>query len=327
MKFQRREFLRLAAGAAAVPAMLHIARAQAGYPNRVVRLVVGFPAGGGADAVSRIVGGRLSELMGQQVVVENKPGAGSNLALDHVANSAPDGYTIIMSVRAPGLSSDLFTKLSYDPDAFAPVSRIGVYTHMLVVPKNHPAKTMAEFIARAKANPGKVTFASPGVGTPSHLTAEYLKTKGGFDMTHVPYRGVAAGAMNDLMANRIDAMVNTTGSLLQHARSGNVRGLAVTAAKRSTLAPEFPTMQESGVAGFDISSWYGLFVPLKTPPDIVRKVNADMVKLLAEPEIKAKLAPLGIEASSSTPEQLAAEAKAEVELWGPVIKAANIKSD
>ena len=240
MKLQRRDFLRLAAGAAALPTMPHIAKAQAGYPNRIVRMVVGFPAGGGADAVSRIISARLSELLGQQVVVENKPGAGSNLALDHVANSPADGYTIIMSVRAPGLSRDLFTKLSYDPDAFAPVSRIGTYTHMLVVPKDHPAKTMQDFIAHAKANPGKVTFASPGIGTPSHLTAEYLKTRGNFDMTHVAYRGVAAGAMNDLMANRIDAMVNTTGSLLQHARSGNVRGLAVTSAKRSDARAGIP---------------------------------------------------------------------------------------
>src|SRR5688500_10351814 len=265
MKLQRRKFLQLAAWAAALPAMPHAALAQAAYPNRIVKLVVGFPPGGGADSVSRIIAARLSELWGQQVVVENKPGAGSNLALDNVANATPDGYTIIMSVRAPGLSRFLFSQLSYDPDAFAPVSRIGTYTHLLVVPKDHPAKTMADFIARAKANPGKVTFASPGVGTPSHLTAEYLKTKAGFEMTHVPYRGVAAGAMSDLMANRIDAMMNTTGSLLQAARSGNVRGLAVTAAKRSALAPEFPTMQESGVAGFDISSWYGLFMPLKTP--------------------------------------------------------------
>ena len=221
--------------------MPRIANAQA-YPTRIVKLVVGFPPGGGADAVSRIIANRLSELWGQQVVVENKPGAGSNLALDNVANSTPDGYTIIMSVRAPGLSRFLFSKLSYDPDAFAPVSRIGTYTHLLVVPKDHPAKTMAEFIARAKANPGKVTFASPGVGTPSHLTAEFLKTRAGFEMTHVPYRGVAAGAMSDLVAGRIDAMINTTGSLLQAARSGKVRGLAVTAGKRSALAPEFPTM-------------------------------------------------------------------------------------
>ena len=326
MKLVRRRFLQLAAGAAAASSLPRIASAQA-YPTRIVKLVVGFPPGGGADSVSRIIANRLSELWGQQVVVENKPGAGSNLALDNVANAAPDGYTIIMSVRAPGLSRFLFSKLSYDPDAFAPVSRIGTYTHLLVVPKDHPAKTMAEFIARAKANPGKVTFASPGVGTPSHLTAEHLKAKAGFEMTHVPYRGVAAGAMSDLLANRIDAMINTTGSLLQAARSGNVRGLAVTSAKRSGLAPEFPTMAESGVAGFDISSWYGLFMPLKTPPDIVRKINADMVTILAEPAIKSRLAPLGIEAASSTPEQLAADAKAETELWGPVIKAANIMSE
>ena len=306
--------------------MPQIAHAQT-FPTRVVKLVVGFPPGGGADAVSRIVANRLSEVWGQQVVVENKPGAGSNLALDSVANAAPDGYTIIMSVRAPGLSRFLFSSLSYDPDSFAPVSRIGTYTHLLVVPKDSGAQTMSDFIANAKANPGKVTFASPGVGTPSHLTAEFLKTRAGFDMTHVPYRGVAAGAMNDLVAGRIDAMINTTGSLLQATRGGQVRGLAVTAGKRSALAPEFPTMAESGVAGFDISSWYGLFMPGKTPPDVIRKINADMVTILAEPALKARLAPLGIEAASSTPDQLAAEAKAETELWGPVIKAANIKSD
>jgi tripartite-type tricarboxylate transporter receptor subunit TctC len=327
MTFPRRRFLRLLTAAAAAPALPRIASAQAAYPTRIVRLVVGFPPGGGADAVSRIIANRLSEVWGQQVVVENKPGAGSNLALDTVANSTPDGYTTIMSVRAPGLSRFLFSSLSYDPDSFAPVSRIGTYTHLLVVPKDHPAKSMGEFIANAKANPGKVTFASPGVGTPSHLTAEFLKTRAGFDMTHVPYRGVAAGAMSDLVAGRLDAMINTTGSLLQASRGGQVRGLAVTAGKRSALAPEFPTMQESGVAGFDISSWYGLFMPGKSPPELIAKVNADMATILAEPAIKARLAPLGIEAASSTPAQLAADAKAETELWGPVIKAANIKGD
>jgi tripartite-type tricarboxylate transporter receptor subunit TctC len=327
MNFPRRRFLRLLTAAAAAPALPRIASAQAAYPTRIVRLVVGFPPGGGADAVSRIIANRLSEVWGQQVVVENKPGAGSNLALDTVANSTPDGYAIIMSVRAPGLSRFLFSSLSYDPDSFAPVSRIGTYTHLLVVPKDHPAKSMGEFIANAKANPGKVTFASPGVGTPSHLTAELLKTRAGFEMTHVPYRGVAAGAMSDLVAGRIDAMINTTGSLLQASRGGQVRGLAVTAGKRSALAPEFQTMQESGVAGFDISSWYGLFMPGKSPPELIAKVNADIATILAEPAIKARLAPLGIEAASSTPAQLAADAKAETELWGPVIKAANIKGD
>lgn len=326
MTIPRRHFLRLAAATAMVPALPGIARSQT-YPARIVRMVVGFPPGGGADAVSRIISSRLSELWGQQVVVENKPGAGSNLALDNVANSAPDGYSIIMSVRAPGLSRFLFSSLSYDPDSFAPVSRIGTYAHMLVVPKDHPARNLAEFIARAKADPGKVTFATPGVGTPSHLTAELLKIRAGFQMTHVPYRGVAAGAMSDLIAGRIDAMMNTTGSLLQSARGGQVRALAVTSAQRSSLAPEFPTMAESGVPGFDVSSWYGLFMPGKTPPEIVKKINADVRTMLAEPAIKARLAPLGIEAAGSTPEQLAADAKSETELWGPVIKTAGIKGE
>lgn len=327
MKFARRQFLQLAAGVAAFPALSRIARAQA-WPTRNVRLVVGFPAGGGADAVSRIIANRLSEVWGQQVVVENKAGAGGNLAFDAVAHANPDGYTILMAVRAPAISRFLFSSLSYDAEAdFAPVSQIGVYAHLLVVPNASPAKSLQEFISIAKASPGKVTFASPGIGTPSHLTAELLKRTGGFDMTHVPYRGVAAGAMNDLIAGRIDAMINTTGSLLQAARAGQVRGLAVSAGKRSALAPEFPTMSDSGVPGFDISSWYALFAPAKTPPEIVKVMNADMVAILAEPAVKARLAPLGIEATSSTPDELAAKAAAETQLWGPVIKAANIRGD
>jgi tripartite-type tricarboxylate transporter receptor subunit TctC len=321
----RRAFLRLAAGASTV-ALPHIARAQA-WPNRIVRIVVGFPPGGGADAISRILAARFSELWGQQVIVENKPGAGSNLALETVANATPDGYTIIMSVRAPALSRYLFGTLGYDPDSFVPVSRIGTYAHLFVVPKDSAPQSMAEFIANAKANPGKVTFATPGVGTPSHLTAEYLKIKAGFSMTHVPYRGVAAGAMQDLIAGRIDAMMNTTGSLLQSVRSGQVRGLAISAAKRTALAPEFPTMQEQGVDGFDITSWYGLFMPGKTPPEIVDKINADMVKMLAEPAMKERLAPLGIEAASSSPQELAMAAAVETELWGSVIKQAGIRSE
>jgi tripartite-type tricarboxylate transporter receptor subunit TctC len=327
MKLARRRFLQWAAGAAAFPTISRMAFGQT-WPNRIVRLVVGFPAGGGADAVTRIVASRLSEVWGQQVVVENKAGAGGNLAFDAVAHAVPDGYTILMANRAPAISRFLFSSLGYDPDNdFAPVSQIGVYAHLLVVPNASPANSLQEFIANAKANPGKVTFASPGVGTPSHLTAELLKRTAGFEMTHVPYRGVAAGAMNDLIAGRIDAMVNTTGSLLQAARAGQVRGLAVSAGKRSPLAPEFPTMSDSGVPGFDVASWYALFAPAKTPPDIVKAMNAGMVAILAEPGVKARLAPLGIEAASSTPEELAANAAAETRLWGPLIQAANIRGD
>jgi tripartite-type tricarboxylate transporter receptor subunit TctC len=327
MKLARRRFLQFAAAAAASPTLSRMAFGQA-WPNRIVRLVVGFPAGGGADAVTRIVASRLSGVWGQQVVVENKAGAGGNLAFDAVAHATPDGYTILMANRAPAISRFLFSSLGYDPDAdFAPVSQIGVYAHLLVVPNASPANSLQDFIANAKADPGKVTFASPGVGTPSHLTAELLKRTAGFEMTHVPYRGVAAGAMNDLIAGRIDAMINTTGSLLQAARAGQVRGLAVSAGNRSALAPEFPTMSDSGVPGFDISSWYALFAPAKTPPEIVKAINAGMVAILAEPAIKARLAPLGIEAASSTPEELAANAAAETRLWGPLIQAANIRGD
>jgi tripartite-type tricarboxylate transporter receptor subunit TctC len=327
MKISRRKILALASGALALPAVSRLAQAQA-WPTRVVRLVVGFPPGGGADAASRIVAGRLSELWGQQVVVENRPGAGGNLGLDVLAHAEPDGYTIGLAVRAPGISKFLFASLTYNPDAdFAAVSQIGTYVHLLVVPKDSKTTTLQEFIANAKANPGKVTYASPGVGTPSHLTAEMLKRAAGFEMTHVPYRGVAAGAMSDLIAGRIDAMINTTGSLLQPARGGQVRGLAVTSAKRSALASEFPTMAESGVAGFDVSSWYGLFAPAKTPPEILKRMNADMVTMLAEPAVKARLAPLGVEAGSSTSDELMAKSRADTELWGSIIKAASIKGE
>jgi tripartite-type tricarboxylate transporter receptor subunit TctC len=327
MKLPRRRFLHLAAGAAALPTLSRMAFGQA-WPNRIVRLVVGFPPGGGADAVTRIVASRLSEVWGQQVVVENKAGAGGNLAFDAVAHANPDGYTIMMANRAPAISRFLFSSLGYDAENdFAPVSQIGVYAHLLVVPNASPANSLQDFIANAKANPGKVTFASPGVGTPSHLTAELLKRTAGFEMTHVPYRGVAAGAMNDLIAGRIDAMINTTGSLLQAARAGQVRGLAVSAGNRSPLAPEFPTMSDSGVRGFDISSWYALFAPAKTPPEILKAMNAGMVAILGEPAVKARLAPLGIEAMSSTPDELGAKAAAETRLWGPLIQAANIRGD
>jgi hypothetical protein len=212
MKLPRRQFLHLAAGAAALAAMPRVARAQA-WPTRVVRFVVGFPAGGGADATTRILAARLSELWGQQVVVENKGGAGGNLAHELVAHASPDGYTMLMGTNSVPVNPFLFPGLSFDPlTDLASVSLIGTYPNLMVVPVNAPAKTLPEFIARAKRE--KVTFATPGVGSSPHLAAELFKHMAKIDMTHVPYRGVAAGAMNDLLAGRLDAMFNTTGSLL-----------------------------------------------------------------------------------------------------------------
>jgi tripartite-type tricarboxylate transporter receptor subunit TctC len=327
MKLPRRQFLQVGAGAAALPLVSLVARAQT-WPTRVVRLVVGFPAGGGTDTASRIVASRLSEIWGQQVIVENKGGAGGNIAFETVAHTAPDGYTMLLGFPGLIINRFLYSSLNYDPIAdFAAVSLIGTYANLLVVPNSSPAKSFQDFVARAKANPGRITFASPGVGTSPHLAGELLKYKAGIDITHVPYRGVAAGAISDLIAGRIDSMFNTTGSLLQAARAGQVRGLAVTSGERVSTASEFPTIAESGVPGFDVTGWYALLVPAKTPADIVKRMNADTVAVLGEPAVRAKFEPLGVSVSASSTHELAARVRREFELWGPLIKAANIKGE
>jgi tripartite-type tricarboxylate transporter receptor subunit TctC len=325
MTLPRRKFVQLAASAAASVALSRGARAQA-WPSRIVRFVVGFPAGGGADATTRILAARLSELWDQQVVVENRGGAGGNLAHEMVAHAPPDGYTMLMGTNSVPVNPFLFTGLTFDPlTDFAPISLIGTYPNLLVIPANAPVKTLQEFIDRAKRE--KVTFATPGVGSSPHLAAELFKQRAKIDMTHVPYRGVAAGAMNDLLAGRLDAMFNTTGSLLQFTRTGQVRALAISSAARAENAPDIPTFVEGGVAGYVVESWYAVFVPGKTPAEIVRKMHADVAKALADPAVIARFAPLGVTVASSTPQELAARMKAEVELWGPIIKAANIKLD
>jgi len=325
MTLRRRTFLRLAAGAVALPALARSAGAQA-FPARPVRFVVGFPAGGGADATTRILAARLSEIWSQQVVVENKGGAGGNLAHELVAHAAPDGYTMLMGTNSVPVNPFLFPGLTFDPlTDFATVSLIGTYPNLVVVPANAPVKTLSEFIARAKRE--TVTFATPGVGSSPHLAGELFKHMAKIEMTHVPYRGVAAGAMNDLIAGRLDAMFNTTGSLLQSVRVGQVRALAISSAAREQSAPEIPTFAESGVPGYAVESWYGVFVPAKTPAEIVQKMHADVAKALADPAVKARFEPLGVTVASSTPAELDARMKAEAQLWGPIIKAANIKGE
>jgi tripartite-type tricarboxylate transporter receptor subunit TctC len=326
MTLPRRRFLQLASSAAAASTFPRLASAQA-WPARVVRLLVGFPPGGGADAAARIVGNRLSEMWGQPVVIENKGGAGGNIAMDAAAHATPDGYTMLLAVTAPAVYRFLLGSLSYDPEAdLAPVSLVGSYPHVLVVPDLSPFKSVGDYVAAAKANPGKVTFASPGAGSSPHLAGELFKQKAGIDITHVPYRGVAAGGMTDLIAGRVDAMFNTTGSLLAAVKSGQVRGLGVTSAQRFALAPELPAIAET-VPGYEVVSWYGLYAPAKTPAPIVQKMNADVVAMLNEGAVKARFEPLGIAVAGSTPAALAARARADTELWGPVIKAANIRGE
>ena len=324
MDFPRRRFLQLT-GAAALAPFAQVARADT-FPSRVVKLVVGFPPGGGADLASRIVANRLSEIWRQQVIVENRPGAGARLALDAVAHAAPDGYTMLLAPGSPLVQPLLFSTLTFDPAAdFAPVSLVGTYPDIIVVPNSSPFQNLQDFIAHAKANPGKMSWASPGVGSVPHLAGELFKHMAGIEMTHVPYRGVTQGLMSDFIAGRLDLMFNTTGSLLQPVRSKQVRGLAVTTAQRFPSEPELPTVVEQGVAGYDVSSWYGIYLPAKTPPDIIKKMNADMVAMLSEPAIKQKYEPLGVLAQGSTPAELAAKNEADAALWGPIIKEANIK--
>jgi tripartite-type tricarboxylate transporter receptor subunit TctC len=327
----RRRMAGLAGAFAFAPALVGRAVGQTppapSWPRRFVRLIVPFPAGGGTDAVARIVANRLSELWGQQMVIENKGGAGSNIGAEAVARSDPDGYTILIGSLPMAVNRFLYPSLSYDPITdFAPVTLLCLYPNLMVVPNSSPAKSVAEFIAHAKANRGKITFASSGTGTSTHLSGELFKRMTGIEMTHVPYRGVAL-ALNDVIPGRIDVMFNTIGGVLQQARAGQVRGLAVTTAKRFPTATEFPTVVEAGVPGFDVSAWYAFFAPVKTPPEIVRKLHADTVAVLAEPAIRSALEQVGVAVVGSTPEELGKHLRAETDLWGPVIRAAGIKGD
>ena len=323
----RRRLIELSAAAALAPAVISRAAFAQVWPNRFVRLIAPFPAGGGTDAVARIIAGRLSETWGQQVVIENRAGAGSNIGIEAAARSDPDGYTMLIASLPLAVNRYLYSSLGYDPVAdFAPVTLICTYPNVMAVPNSSPAKSVREFIAHANANRGRITFASSGIGTSTHLSGELFKRMAGIEMTHVPYRGVAP-AMNDLIPGRVDVMFNTTGGLLPQVRAGQVRGLAVTTAERFPTAPDLPTVAESGVPGFDVSSWYAFYVPAKTPREIIRKMNADTLAALSDRTIKAKLEQLGVLVIGSTPDQLATHLKSEMDKWGPVIKAAGISAN
>lgn len=321
---------RLLALAAAVPvlALGRTTAAQApslGWPNRFVKLVVPFTPGGGIDGIGRILGARLAEIWGQQVVIENKPGAGGNIASEFVARSAPDGYTIYITAAGLAVNRYLFASINYDPLAdFAPVTLICLFPNLLVVPNSSQLRSVSDLLALAKTNPGKVTFASPGHGSSPHMSGELFKYMAKVDLTHVPYRG-ASPAYTDVIAGRVDCTFAVMASALPLVQSGQLRALGVTTAARVAAAPEVPTVAEAGVPGYDTSSWFAFFVPAKTPPEIIRKMHADTVAALAEPQIRAKLDALGVVVVGSTPEQLGTHLKAEMERWAPVIQAANIK--
>jgi tripartite-type tricarboxylate transporter receptor subunit TctC len=319
----RRQFIALV-GASSLAKPLAV-RAQQPWPARFVKLVCPIAAGGTIDGTARIVAAKLSEIWGQQVVVENKTGAAGNIAAEAVAHADADGYTVYIATFGHAANKFLYPSINYDPVAdFAPVSLVGLYPNIMVVPNSSPAHSVKEFIAYAKANPGKLSYASAGYGSSLHLAGELFQRMAGIEMKHVPYRG-AAPAFTDLIPGRIDVMFNLVPSGLPLARAGKVRALGVATEQRIAAAPELPTIAESGVPGFEVSSWSGLFVPARTAPEIVRKISADTVAALADPAIKDKLDTLGVVVVGSTPEGLAKFLKSEMDKWGPVIKDAGIR--
>jgi tripartite-type tricarboxylate transporter receptor subunit TctC len=323
----RRRFISLAATAVAAPSILPSRALGANWPVKSVRVVVPFAPGGSTDITARLVSNRLQEVWGQSVVVENKPGAGGNIAADMVAHSDPDGYTIF--IVGPGLATNkfLYPSLSYDPVGdFAPVSMLITQPNMMCVPNSSPAKSVREFIAYCNENKGKVTYASSGNGTTLHLSGELFKRLAKVEMTHIPYRG-GAPAINDLIPGRVDVIFDNVPSIVSHVRSGTVRGLAVTTRERVAILPDMPTIAESGVPGFDVSSWFGFFVPVRTPLDIIARISADTNAALAYPSVKARFDELGAVPKGSTPDELAAFLKSEIEKWGPVIQEAKIRVD
>ncbi len=293
------------------------------WPTRPVRIIVPFAAGGPTDVIARIVGERLAKGWGQQVVIENRPGGGTNIANELVVRSEPDGHTVLMGGQSQATTRGLYRSLNYDPIAdFAPVAFICGYSFFMFVPNSLPVKSVREFIAFTKANKGKLILASPGTGSSPHLCGELFMHMAGLEMVHVPYRG-AAPAMNDLIPGRVHLLFSG-GATLDNARSGQVQVLGYTGAERSAIAPEVPTIAEEGVPGFNVVSWYGFFVPAKTPTEIIMKMNADTIAALADPSVHGRLAPLGYESRPDTPEKVGAFLKAEAELWARVIREAGI---
>ena len=298
------------------------------YPDRPIRLLVGFAAGGPADIMARLVGDKLAEAWGKPVIVENVTGGAGNVAADRVAKAAPDGYTLMAAASATIVTNpSLYQKLGFDPvKDFAPITQ-AVYTpNLLAVPADLPVKSVAELVAYARAQPGKVTFGSAGVGTSQHLAGELFKTMAGIDITHVPYRGIAA-VMPDLLAGRISMVFGNITAVLPLVREGRLRALAVTSPRRWASVPDLPTMIEAGYRDFDATAWFGLMTPAGTPQPIIDKIHQETVRILARPEIRKRFDEIGMAVIGNTPAEFAAVIAAETPQWAKVIKDAGVKAE
>ena len=321
MTLHRRQFLHLAAGAAALPALSRSAWAQA-YPTRPITLVVTFPAGSAPDIIARLAAQNMSERLGQNIVVENKPGAGGNIATEYVARAAPDGYTLLMPVSTNAVNVALYRNLSFDfIRDIAPIAGIAKTAFVIITPSSFPAKNLQEFIAYLKANPGKVNQASGGIGTSPHLCGELFQIETGTKMVHVPYRG---NYMADLLANQVQVVFNPIAQALPLIRDGKLRAYGVTTAYRIKALPDVPAIGEV-VKGYDAIGWYGLGAPAKTPPEIIKKLSEAMNAAIAVPAVKDRFVQLGVEPMPLTPEGFKKHIAVEAEKWAKVIKAQNIK--
>jgi tripartite-type tricarboxylate transporter receptor subunit TctC len=321
----RRQFLHLAAGAAALPALPHIARAQA-YPSRPVRIIIGFPPGGPNDLLARLLGQWLSERLGQPFIIENRPGAGGNIATEAAIRAPADGYTLLLVSAPNAISATLYDKLNFNfIRDIAPVASVIRIPLVMVANVSVPAKTIPEFIAYAKANPAKINFATPGNGTTSHLTGELFKMAAGVDMVHVPYRG-AAPALTDLLGGQVQVLIDTPVTLIEHARTGKLRALAVSSAAPTETLPDVPPMG-SFLPGFEAYAWFGIAAPRNTPPEIIDRLNKEINAALADAGMRTRLAELGATVFAGSSAEFGSFIAAETEKWGKVIRAASIKPE
>jgi len=302
--------------------------AQTAYPAKAIRYVVPFPAGGPLDIVARAIAQELNKSWGQPVVIDNRPGAGGNIGADLVAKAPADGYTILMgAVSTHAINVTLYNKLPYDPIRdFAPVTLITSVPNVLVVHPSVPANNVKELIALAKSRPGQLNFASGSTGSAGHLAGELFNSMAGVRMTHIPYKG-AAPAVVDLMAGHVSLMFDNMSSALPNIKATRVRALAVTTLKRSPLLPQLPTISDAGLRGFDIATWFGIFAPAGAPPDIVARLNSEIVRILHTPEMKERLALLGAEPIGNKPDEFAAFVKAEIPKYAKVIQASGARAD
>jgi tripartite-type tricarboxylate transporter receptor subunit TctC len=301
---------------------LGLPASAADYPSRPVTLAVAFPPGGPSDVLARIVGKQMEQLLGQPFVIENRPGAGGNIAADSVAHATPDGYTLLMGNNSILATNEaLYKKITYSPQKdFVPITLIGTQANILVVNADVPAHSLKELIALAKAQPGKLNFASSGFGAAAHLAGELFRAEAHIDIVHVPYKG-AAPALQDVIGGRDQMMFATAASVIGHIKGGKVRALAVTTLKRTQVLPDVPTMDEAGLKGFDASTWHGLVAPAGTPPQVIAALHDAAIKALADPGVQASLGRLGVDIVGDTPQEFDAYIKAEIPKWTAIVKA------